>query len=146
MALRASLAQRQLPTSTFLLRVFDDRRARAELAAAQVDGDAQRVAEAEQAVQACYEQLAITALPPAEWEALLAAHPATEQQRKDGAWCNNTTFLPALLAACIEGDETEADWADLITKGAITQGEVTALSVAVHNINLRSPDPLLPKG
>lgn len=145
MALRASLAQRKPPTTEFSLRVYDDRRARAELAAALAEGNPQRMTEAQAAVNACYERLIITAIPPVDWEGLVAGHPPTDQQRANGGWCNSDTFAPALLAVCVEGDETEADWADAITKGGMSQGEATALVQAVYDINLRILDPDLPK-
>lgn len=148
MSLRERLAKRARPSTTFHLRVEDDTAARMELDAARASGDDDRVAAAQAAVDACYEALAITALTPADWEALVDAHPATPEQRKakPEAWCNQTTFLPALLAACVEGDETEDDWADFTSKGALSLGETNALFDAAMAVNQRWPDPHLGKG
>lgn len=146
MSLRERLAKRSLPSETFLLRVEDDTAARKELADARASGDEEQVVAAQSALDACYEPLVITALPPAEWEALVSAHPPTEEQKKRGAWYNHATFHPALLAACVSGDETEADWADYVTKGPLSLGEAMALLDAVMRVNQRAPDPWLPKG
>lgn len=145
MSLRDRLAARQRPTVTFLLRIDEDGAALAELAAAQAVGAPERVAAAEAAVEACYERLTINALPPADLEALVEAHPPSEAER-DKKIFNMPTFLPALLAACVDSDITEDEWATLTTKGPLTQGETTALFQAAWEINYRSPDPGLPKG
>lgn len=146
MSLRDRLAVRARPTTTYGLRVDDDTTARAELVAAQADGDAERVAAARAAVHACYEQLLIRALPPTDMEALLEAHPPTKTQRDRGAVFDPVTFVPALLTACVESDITVDDWSDYTTKGPLTQGETTALFTAVWELNYRAPDPDLPKG
>jgi len=144
MGLKDRLAQRKLPSTTYRLRVDDDAAARTKLAAA---SDAADVAAAQAVVDACYEDLVVTALPPVEMEALLAAHPATEAQRaKDKTVFNPDTFVPALLAACVDSDVTEADWADYTTKGAMTGGEVNALFATAWEINYRDPSPALPFG
>lgn len=146
MALRPSLAKRRLPSTTFPLRIEDDTVARAGLAAAEGSGDPERIAVAEATVGACYEQLKLTSLPPETWEELVSEHPATEAQQKSGQWCNMNTFLPALLAACVEGDETAEDWANYTQRGALSSGEADALFAAVIGINQRTPEPLVPKG
>lgn len=148
MSLRERLAQRKPPSVVVRLRVEDDTAARAELVSAQAGGDGPRIQAAQDAVDACYEPLVITALPPAEWEALVDAHPPTEEQKKRGnTWFNPVTFYPALLAACVEGDETEDDWADFTTKGSLSLGESNALITAALEVNQRSPDPgVIPKG
>lgn len=144
MGLKDRLASRQRPSTTYRLRIDDDAAARSELAAAH---DADSIAAAQAVVDACYETLTITALPPVEMEALLAAHPATDEQRaKDKTVFNQDTFVPALLAACIDSDVTEADWADYVSKGAMTTGEVNALFAAAWEINYRDPSPSLPFG
>jgi hypothetical protein len=153
MGLKDRLAARKRPSTSYSLRVDDDTAARAELAAAQQyrsptgSSDAGRVAAAQAAVDACYEQLIITALPPVEMEALLAAHPATDAQRaKDKAVFNSDTFVAALLAACIDSDVTEADWHEYTTTGSMSTGETNALFAAAWEINYRDPSPSIPKG
>ena len=141
MGLRERLRGRARPTDTFLLRVDDDTEARAELAEAVRDGGDLVAAQAK--VDGCYETLLITALPPADMEALRAAHPPTDEQA--GAPWNAATFLPALLAECITGDVTEEDWAEYTTKGPMTVGEVRDLFDTVMAVNYRSHDPHLGK-
>jgi hypothetical protein len=152
--LKDRLADRKRPGTTYNLRIDDDAAARAELAAAKAAWSAKassdnigREAAAQAAVDACYEQIIITALPPVDMEALLAAHPATEDQRaKDKTVFNQDTFVPALLAACIDSDVTEADWRDYTTTGSMTIGEVNALFAVAWEINYRDPSSSIKKG
>jgi hypothetical protein len=143
MSLRDRLAAAQRRTDTHRLRVEDDAAARAELAAASAADDEDRVAAAQAALDACYETLHLAAMPPADWDALIDAHPA-----KDGkGWCELVTFLPAALVECVQGEDvTESDWAEWITKGAMSPGEVMALFDAVVILHGRTPDPELGKG
>lgn len=138
MGLRDRLRERARPTAAFSLRVDDDTAALAELTAAREADDDEGIAAAQAAVDACYEQLRLMALPPADMEALIAAHPAVE---KDASW-NPATFVPALLAACVESDVTEEDWVEYTTKGPMTSGEVTALFDAIMILNYRTSSDL----
>lgn len=138
MNLRERLAAAQRRTTTHPLRIEDDAAPRAELAASLAEGDEQRVAAARSAVDACHETLTIVALAPDDWEALVAAHPPTEQQKD--AWWNPATFIPALLAECVASDVTAADWADYTTKGPMSLGEVTSLVNAALDVNHRVSD------
>lgn len=144
MGLKDRLSARRRPTATYQLRIDDDTTARAELAAARAAGDEARIVAAQEAVEACYEQVTLTALPPADMEALLAEHPAPETLQGKSIF-NPATFIPALLAACVDSDVTEADWAEYITTGAMTFGETTDLFNAVWELNYRAPDPAIPK-
>jgi hypothetical protein len=144
MGLKNRLAARQRPSTTYQLRIDDDTTARAELVAARDVGDESRIVAAQQAVEGCYEQVMITALPPADMEALLAEHPAPENAKVQKIF-NPATFVPALLAACVDSDVTEEDWAVYVTTGAMTIGEVGALFDAVWSLNYRAPDPSVPK-
>jgi hypothetical protein len=146
--LKDRLATRPRPTTTFPLRIDDDRVARLELTAAEADEDEDRIVAARLAVDACYEQLTITALSPVAMEELREAHPPTEEQRKKhGALFNPTTFVPALLAACVDSDVSEEDWAEYTTTGAMTPGEVNALFAAAWELHYATaPSPDLPKG
>ena len=146
MALRERLANRKRPTATFALRIEDDTAARVALVAAQDSKDPEAITAAQAAVDACYEVLHLTALSPADWEELVAQHPPTEQQKKADKWCNMDTFVPALLAACVAGEESEDEWADYLTKGSLTFGEAAALTTAVFQLNQRIPDSWYPKG
>lgn len=145
MGLKDRLSARRRPTATYSLRIDDDTTARAELGAARAAGDETRIVAAQQAIEACYEQVTLTALPPADLETLIAEHPAPEELRGKSVF-NPATFIPALLAACVDSDVTEADWAEYITAGAMTFGEVTDLYNTVWELNYRVPDPSVPKG
>lgn len=153
MGLKDRLAERKRPSTIYQLRIDDDSAARAALEAALAyrsptgSGDSGRVAAAQAEIDACYETLTITALPPVEMEALLAAHPATDAQRgKDKTVFNPDTFVAALLAACIDSDVTEADWQEYTTKGSMSTGETNALFAAAWEINYRDPSTSLKKG
>lgn len=147
MGLKDRLATRKRPSTPYKLRIDSDDAARAELAAAQMEGDEERIALAETAVQACYEQVTITALPPVELEKLLAAHPPTDEQRaKKPPELFDSTFIPALLAVCVESDVTEDDWIEYTTTGSMSTGEVSDLFGTAWLINYRIPNPDLKKG
>lgn len=147
MGLKDRLASRKRPSTTFLLRVDDDTAARRDLATAQALGDDDGIADAQAAIAACHEQITITALAPVDMEALLATHPATaEQQAANKSIFNPDTFVPALLAACIDSDIDEGAWAEYTTKGSLSAGETNALFDAAWNINYRVPDSSIPKG
>lgn len=142
--LKDRLATRKRPSAVYSLRVDDDRVARSELAAAQVDGDEDRIVAAQLAVEACYEQLTVTALAPVEFEALLEEHPPPADQRQK--MFNPKTFVPALLVACVDSDVDEETWADYTTTGAMTIGEVGGLFQVAWDVNYREPSADLLKG
>lgn len=139
------LASRPPVTAPYQLRVADDRAARAELATARAEGDETRIAAALAAVEACYEEVTITALAPEVMEALQGQHPPTEEQRDRNALYNSVTFPPALIAACVDTDDTEQEWDEYTKKGPLTLGEALDLFYACWDINHRTPDPWLPK-
>ena len=148
MALRGRLANKARPTVSFPLRVEDDTRALDALAAAEASGSEAAVEAARKEIDSCYEWLQITARTPREWEEMIKAYPPTDEQVKADpkAWCNEEAFVPALLAACIDGEETAEDWAEFIHSGPVSPGEVQELIAAVWSIHDRSPGPLLGKG
>lgn len=148
MALRESLQGKVRPSRTFPLRVTDDTEATQALLDAEQSGDEERIKVARRGVEACYEWLKIVALTPAEWEELVRAHPPTPAQVKadQAAWVNEDTFGQALLAACIEGEETAEDWDEFLRTGPVSPGETGDLVQAVWAINDRSPGPYLGKG
>lgn len=164
MGLKDRLASRQRPQETFPLRMdFGSESEQAErefaaavaaLAAARERGLpdlgalTRRVEAARERRESFYEFLTVQALPPDEFDDLIAAHPATEEQRgKDArAVWNHTTFVPALLAACIDSDMTADDWAEITSKGPVATGEVGALFRAAMQVNDRTPDPTVGKG
>jgi hypothetical protein len=114
-----------------------------------VSGDESRIVAAQLAVEECYEQVTINPLPSPELEDLRQAHLPTDEQRKrlgPGILFNPDTFVPALLAACVDSDVTEEDWYEYITTGVMTSGEINALWDVVWGLNYRPPDPTIPKG
>lgn len=144
MSLRERMRAKSRATATFPLRIEDDSDARTELAAAQADGNPERIAAAQEALDACYEELRITALAPSDMEALIAAHPPVQDQQ--ARW-NPVTFVPALFAACVDSDVTEDEWLEYSTKGPMSAGEVNDLFDRVLGINYRTPPgPSLGKG
>lgn len=148
MAIREALQRKALPSRTFPVRIQDDTEAIEALANAEQAGDEDRIKAARGALDACYEWLQITALSPNAWEALVKAHPPTGEQIKADpkAWVDQDAFVPALLEACIDGEETAADWQDYLQTGPMSVGEVTELINAVWVLNDRSPGPFLGKG
>lgn len=145
MGLKDKLAGTPRATITVALRVGNVTAAQAVLM--QASGDPDRVAAAEGALGACYEPVTLVALHPTQLETLIGKHPPTDEQRaKNGSLFNPETFVPALLAASIESDMTEDDWAEYTTTGAMTTGEVNALFNAAWELNYRVPDVNIKKG
>lgn len=97
------------------------------------------------------EQFELHAIPPGEWEALVALHPPTEAQSARGDQWDISTFRPALLAASVvpptgEDGLTEADWADAAVQGWLTIGELNVLLGVAISLNDRSPLVSVGKG
>jgi hypothetical protein len=127
-----------------------------------------RVADAQAAVDACYEVITLTALPTSgevTAEKLAAAHPPTDEQmanarkaREEAArlgeppppwppW-NDDTFRPALLAASCNNGMTEDDWRQFLAEH-VSSGEAHGIWMACLAVNQkeRVADPLvIPKG
>lgn len=88
------------------------------------------------------EELELRALPADEFEALLAEHPPTEQQRAAGHAWNDASFRPALLSrseVALDGEEPLGweDWAQLL--GVLPFGEVRDLVDTALALNDRAP-------
>lgn len=147
MALRGRLANKVRPTRLHPLRVEDDAAALEAFAVAEASGSEAAMEAARKQIDGCYEWLTITALSPREWEAMIKSHPPTTEQLKADpkAWCNQEAFLPALLATCIDGEETAEDWAEFIHSGPVSPGEVSELIDTVWSLHDRSPGGLLGK-
>jgi hypothetical protein len=159
MSLRERLRDRQLPETTVWLRVdFGPESqaaeealasARQELNLARIrDGDdieARQAAvdEAQARMDEFCEKLVLRALPPADVEALIAAHPVKDKDGDD-PWAES--FKPALIAACVQGDETEDEWAQFLATGQVTTGEARSLFAAAMQVNDRSSDLRVGKG
>lgn len=120
---------------TAQLGVAQDTPARVKAAKADLDA-------AIRALDACYEHVTVTALPPVEFEALVAKHPGRDGE--DEAY-NIETFPRALFIACA-GDELSADeWNDFLDTRC-SQAERDALLFAATNVNSRTPNIAVPKG
>jgi hypothetical protein len=76
------------------------------------------------------------ALPRPEYEALQAAHPPTEEQRKNDDEVNIATLAPALVAACSTDDMTEKDATELLA--VLNSGEATQVWETVQLVNRMS--------
>jgi hypothetical protein len=179
---RDRLLGRPRPSLPYRILVDPDgaERARAQLATVQVEtrpvllkakegtsayrAAKKRRADAEAAVDDCYETIVLRALRPARFAEMEAEHPPTveqmdqvkaerEQARQRGeelpGWPNYAEpFWPALLAESVHGDMTADDWATFLANH-VSGGEVAGLRTALLNVNHmeRAADPLvLPKG
>jgi hypothetical protein len=88
----------------------------------------------------------VRALPPVEWEALIALHPPEDPTKV--RW-DDATFRPAALAACVyapDGSQRDEQWwANLWKVGTVTAGELYALYAAVIRLNEHGPQPRVGK-
>lgn len=164
MGLRDRLRDRQLPQATVGIRIdwsqnsYELHRrlqvAESLLSEATVAGAASVPALTEQVenlrtqVGECYENLTVKALPAADLEALVGAHPPTEEQLAEtpGITFNRDTFFPALLAACVDDGEDEEGWRDLMESGDLANSEIDTLIATAMTLNDRSPSVILGKG
>lgn len=89
-------------------------------------------------------EIKLSALPPDEWEELVALHPPTPENLALGHQWNTDTFRPALLAAAI-GPESP-DWDLLAKEGRITAGELAGLFDAAVMLNVRGLSVAVGKG
>lgn len=114
---------------------------------AQVDGKptdlpAEALADARAALDAAHDEVALQSLPPAEFEALQAAH--TDDQGD----VDVPAMRPHLLAAC-SVDESLQDagwWAEQAAAGAFTAGDLTTLWLAAYKLNASFGSVGVPKG
>lgn len=103
----------------------------------------QRVLDAQRAIdEADVEIFTIRTLPPDEWEALIALHPATEEQAAKGWAWNATTLRPDLLAVAVVPPEGEAaytaeDWQTFAREGMVSPGEQDLLFATAVGLNQR---------
>jgi hypothetical protein len=107
-------------------------------------------APAEKAFDACWERIRITAMPPDEFEQLKSNHPPTPEQLKDDPEVeyNKSTFRPALLSACAEGNKSVDEWRDML-KEQFSEGERQEIFTAALGINAGTrmvESVVLPKG
>lgn len=160
MSLRERLLNRPRPSGRYPLRIDDDSDAREEVERARrvltmllMQGGAEEAAlrrartavkKAEQKLSSCYEFVTLRALPPDEFEALVAAH-KPRPETDDRMW-NDETFPKACLLACVEtADISQEEWEQLWATG-LSNAERIELSNAAIRVNVRVPDSSLPKG
>jgi hypothetical protein len=104
---------------------------------------------AAKAVNDCHEQITVRALPPEDFEALVAAHPPRdakelkEGEEPDEAW-NDKTFPRALFLACVDGDLSRAEWEKFLD-GQCSSAERGQLYLAAQAVNVRIPNVAIPK-
>lgn len=113
--------------------VLEDARARSALDTAAERAEVERL-EAELDAAPIVE-VKLTALPPAEWEDLVARHPPTPENLALGHQWNIDSFRPALLAASVGADSP--DWDLLVKEGRMTVGELQGLFDAAIMLNVR---------
>lgn len=99
-------------------------------------------------VRAHWVEVELVALPPAEWEAAVAAW-QTIQVQDDGptAVIDWVEGLPHLLAlSCTDESMRDPEaWKNLLTGGSWNEGEVDSLKRAILHLNVDAADPHVPK-
>lgn len=157
---RERLLARKRPVFVYQLAVEDETEAVAELAAAKdaldtagfrdddraeqavTDAEA-RLEKAHAAVAACYEPVTLTALPPVEFERLVAKPEYAPRDGKGEKW-NGDTFPRACFLACVDTSDLSADeWAEF-ADGSLSQGERESLFLAAVGVNARWPTGSIP--
>lgn len=108
------------------------------------------VARAAKQLDGCWEKIPLTALPPADFEQLKAAHPPTPEQREaePDVEYNRETFRPALLAACDASGRTAEDWRLRLANNfsAGERQEIWATALAINEGSRVVESVVLPKG
>lgn len=157
---RERLLARRRPRVVHQLAVEDDTAAVAELSAAKdelatasfrsdeameeaVSAAEKRVAKARRTVEACYEPLTLTAMPPAEFEALIAKPEYAPREGKTEQW-NGETFPRACFLACVDTSDLSPDEWEAFVDGSLSQGERDALFLAAISVNARWPSGNIP--
>jgi hypothetical protein len=159
MSLRERLEAKSRVTTTYDLAVADPTGAESKVAAAgaaltlalhEHDEDSAEAGSARAALDAaraeldaCFETITFQALPPDDFEALVAAHPPKTRPDRD-EW--EKTFEPALIALCAQGDLGEQWWLDYLASGKVSSGERDALFRNALAANVRARSTSLPKG
>lgn len=97
------------------------------------------------------ETFVVRTLAPAEWEALIALHPPTDEQAAKGWGWNTAALRPELLAAAVvppEGEDayTAADWVEFARDGRVSAGEQDALFSTAVALNTRAMQVAAGKG
>lgn len=86
-------------------------------------------------------KLVFQAISAVELDKLQAAHPPTDEQRRNGSVFNKNTFPAALVAACSVDPEISYDDAqEIFTSDAWSAGELNALFDTVSNLCMQGLD------
>jgi hypothetical protein len=159
---RERLLGRQLPATPFRLQVdhtpaantaageLDAARRAVQLAKDHGDDMLSATTRLDAAVDA-YEPyclvLYVRVIPADLYEQIELEHPPSPDQAARGYQWDPATFAPALLEACVDGDMTADDWAEMRRVGGrVATGEINALINLCLAVNDRTPDPYLGKG
>lgn len=105
---------------------------------------------AEKDVQACWETIRLTAMPPDEYEDLKAAHPPTPEDLEadpEAEW-SKSSLRPALLASCAEGGLSAEEWQTMLAE-RFSKGErqdIFTTALAINESTRVVESVVLPKG
>lgn len=96
-----------------------------------------------------YAKVTVRAMPPEEFEALVAAHPPRADKElpdedKGEVW-NSATFPRALFLACADGELSRNEWEKFLDDQC-SQAERDQLYLAAQVVNTRAPGYAVPKG
>lgn len=127
-------------------RVEEARRAQRDaLARGVLESDVVETAEEALATQPVIE-FTIRALTAGEWDALVAQHPPTPEQRKQGWQWDTGTFRPALLAEAVTPAMSEHHWHVVTEQGQLGMGELDLLFAEAINLSNRALRVAVGKG
>lgn len=96
----------------------------------------------------CFHRIWFRGLSEVDFDALVALHPPTDAQRKDGWAWNVETFNYALIEACaVDSDLTAAEWeAELSDADRWTRADKVQLVNAALACNRQTMADAVPKG
>lgn len=87
-------------------------------------------------MQAATRAVALEAMRPAEFRALIAAHPARKDEQLDAAYgVNVETAIPALLAECATEPKRDATYWATMLADVLNDRQYERLFIAVWNLN-----------
>lgn len=110
---------------------------------AEIQALTEAVTAAEARLRAHTADVELLALGSVRWGEIEA-----EYVTPDGDTLDWKRALPEILAeSCTDTDVQDADWwAERLADPAWSEGDVEALRLAVLHLNVRAPDPVVPKG
>lgn len=96
---------------------------------------------AQEALDACYEEINMRALAPDDFELLVGEHPPREED--DGKY-NPETFPLAVFLACAPADLPEKEWVEFLKSNVSSVEREELLELGIH-VNTRRVNPGIPK-